>query len=402
MDGGRGFGIDRRCNARAAGIVLPCAEGGTGRVSRLRAISSASYRHIRAAAILAAVLALALHFAAGSAQAATIGVVATQGQPFEVLGNQVRRGAEIAAGRQGLSGELAFADDKCSAEGGAAAARQLIAAKVRIVVGFICTEAIEAALPLFKVAGIPVITPAVRADSLTDNRRKSGWPIFRLAPRADGERTAAAALLIPRWRKELYALVDDGTIYGRELVEAFRLSAEQAGLKSVFIDTYRPQMENQVGLASRLRRAGATHVLVGGDRQDVAVLARDAAGLGYDLTVAAGESLRSGQADAALPRGVLMVGLPEWSEIASTEAIEDFVAAKFTPEGYAIPAYAALEIAAAALKSAGGKPLAEVLAADEFSTTMGPIRFDPKGDLSQNPYQLFRYDGQRFIKLADQ
>ena len=56
-----------------------------------------------------------------------------------------------------------------------------------VVVGFLCTEAIEAAMPILKDAGIPVITVGVRTDSLTDRKVKTGWPVFRLAPRADAE-----------------------------------------------------------------------------------------------------------------------------------------------------------------------------------------------------------------------
>ena len=64
--------------------------------------------------------------------------------------------------------------------------------RCKIVVGFLCTEAIEAALPIFKDAQIPVITPGVRTDSLTDRRDKTGWPVYRLAPRADAEGEAFA------------------------------------------------------------------------------------------------------------------------------------------------------------------------------------------------------------------
>ena len=75
---------------------------------------------------------------------------------------------------------------------------------------------------------------------------------------------------------ELFAIIDDGTIYGRELAESFALAAEQAGLKPVFVDTFRPQLDNQIGLVGRLSKAGATHVFAGGDRDDIAIMGRDA------------------------------------------------------------------------------------------------------------------------------
>jgi hypothetical protein len=73
--------------------------------------------------------------------------------------------------------------------------------KVALAVGFLCGEALEAALPILKQAGIPVITIGVRTNSLTDNREKTGWPIYRLAPRADGEAAAVNRIIPALWRE---------------------------------------------------------------------------------------------------------------------------------------------------------------------------------------------------------
>jgi branched-chain amino acid transport system substrate-binding protein len=334
--------------------------------------------------------------AQAQAQEPRIGVSAPLSGSSAILGAQVLEGASAAAGTAALE----IADDACTAEGGANAARQFIGAKVQVAVGFLCTEAIEAALPILKEAGIPAITVGVRTDSLTDRREKTGWPVFRLGPRADGENAAAAAIVPKLWRGELFAIIDDGTIYGRELAESVRAAAEQAALKPVFVDNYRPQMDNQVGLIGRLRRAGATHVFVGGDRDDIAIMARDAAATGDALVFAGGEALRAAPGDVPLAEGTLMIGLPEWSEIASKEALTAIAKRQTAPDGYVLPAYAAVEIARAALDaSTAGKTVAEVLAAGEFKTAIGPIRFDEKGDLADNPFRVFRFDGKRFVPM---
>lgn len=320
---------------------------------------------------------------------------------MELLGRQLRAGAEVAASERRIAeNNLRFADDSCSAEGGEQAAGAMVAAGVRIVVGFLCTEAIEAALPILAKAGIPVVTPGVRTNSLTDQRKRNGWQVYRMAPRADDEREAVSTILVERWQRELFAIVDDGTIYGRELVESFRLSAELEGLQPIFIDTYRPQLDNQIGLVARLNRAGATHVLVGGDRTDVAIMGRDAAALGFNLTIASGETLRAAPGDVPLADGTLMVGLPEPADEAPEAVVAAFTVREIVPEGYVIPGYAAFEVAVETLIRAetSGRTLNEVLSSDEFQTAMGAIRFDEKGDLDENPYRLFRYDGGSFIE----
>jgi branched-chain amino acid transport system substrate-binding protein len=327
-----------------------------------------------------------------------IGVAAPLTGPSALLGVQLRKGAHHAASAAGSQIVLTDADDACTAEGGSRAARQFVAAKVSIVVGFLCTEPIEAALPVLKEAGIAVVTPAVRTDSLTDRRKKTGWPVYRLAPRGDGERTAAGTLLTKLWRNELFAIVDDGTIYGRELAESFRVAAEQEGLKPVFVDTFRPQLDNQIGLVGRLRKAGATHLFVGGDRDDIAVIARDAQGLGVSLVIAGGETLRSAPGDVPLRAGTLMVGLPEWAEIADRQVTEALTRSGVIPEGYVLPAYAAMQVAMEAART--GEPAA-ALDGQEFQTVLGPVRFDDKGDLSESPYQVFRFDGTKFVAATD-
>lgn len=365
----------------------------------------ASIRPLRSLRFACSRLALAVPLAAwlaGHAAAQSVGVAAPLSESLAPLGEQVRIGAAVAASERGFpSSRMLVADDACTAEGGRRAATDLIAEGVAVVVGFVCTEAIEAAMPLFAEAGVPVITPAVRTDSLTDARFRTRWPVFRMAARAGDEKEAISAILVPRWRGALFALVDDGTIYGRELVESFRLAAEMAGLRAVFTDTYRPQMDNQVGLVGRLRRAGATHVLVGGDREDVAVIARDAARLGYAVTIAGGETLRAADASVPLGDGVLMVGLPEPAEIADPQAVEAFESREVLPEGYMLPAYAATEVALQAVSAAGvqGRGVLELLSSGSFETALGRVRFDDKGDLPGNPYRLFRHENGRFVPV---
>jgi len=352
----------------------------------------------RAIASLAAIAVLASAGPVG-AQGLAIGVAAPLSGSSALLGRQVEAGATIAA--RTLGTEARVADDACTAEGGAAAARQFAGDKVAVVVGFLCTEAIEAALPILKDAGIPVITVGVRTESLTDRRQKTGWPVFRLAPRGDDERNAAAAILTRLWRDRLFAIVDDGTLYGRELAETVRNAAEQAALKPVFTDTYRPGMDNQIGLAGRLRKAGATDVFVGGDGSDVAILGRDAAKLEAGIAIAGGEALRAAPGDVPYAEGTLMIALPEWAEDADAKALSDFSAAKVLAEGYALPAYAAVEVAWSAATRAGkaGLPVAEALTGDDFATAIGPVRFDAKGDLTRNLYRAFRFQGGTFVPL---
>lgn len=334
------------------------------------------------------------------AQQTALGVAAPLSGDFAVLGEQMIDGARVAAGQSEEAVRIEEADTECSPEGGRAAARDLVEKDVAVVVGFLCTEAIEAALPLFKDAGIAVITPGVRTTTLTDRRERTGWPVFRIAPRADAERDAVARILTERWSDALFAIVDDGTIYGRELAENLRAEAELKELEPVFVDTFRPQLDNQIGLAGRLRRAGATHVFVGGDRNDIAILARDAAGMDYALTIAGGDVLRMADGSVPLAPGTLMIGLPQWQNIAGQETLDAFAQAGSAAEGYAIPAHAAARTAIEAARIAREQEidLVQALSENAFETALGTLSFDAKGDLTTDFHRLFRYDGETFVE----
>lgn len=342
--------------------------------------------------LLLAAFLLAVPGAAAAEDAIRIGVAAPLSGASGILGAQVTAGADTAADS---ATEITRADTECSVEGGGKAADALVAARVEIALGFLCTEALASALPRLTAAGIPVLTVGVRANRFTDTRAKTGALIWRLAPRSDAEADAAAALLAARWKDAPFALVDDGTIYGRGLSDAVRTRLEAAGLRPSSVDNYRPAEEKQFGLVRRILATGVTHIFLAGDRPDVAIIARDAASLDLGLEIVGGESLLDeGNPDIPLPAGVLAVG--------PVNRFDDIPAAAGIPEarqGYFGPSIAATEIALAAVRFSRQrqKSLREVLEANAFATSLGPIGFDAKGDSDLKLFRTFRFDGRDFV-----
>ncbi len=323
---------------------------------------------------------------AGAAE--RVGIAAPLTGPYEVLGRQIEQGAVAAAEAAGA--EIVVVDDECTAEGGRKAAARFLAEELAVVVGFLCSEAIEAALPPLTDAGIAVITPGVRATGLTDRRRRTGWLVYRTAPRGDQERLAIGRILARQWQDVPYAILDDGTLYGRDLAESLRFAMEEAGHSPALTETFRPDGESYAALVGRLRQAGIAHAFVGGQAHDIARIGQDAAALGFALVLAGGEVLRT--APSPLPAGTLMIAPAE----PEGEAIGRLRAAGGA--GYALPALVTVEIALAALRrhEAAGLPLQQVLESETFATSAGSFAFDGKGDLRGDPYRLFRHDGARF------
>lgn len=331
-----------------------------------------------------------------------IGVIAPLSGSFARLGAQLLDGATIAVAvnKNGQTFSLTTADDRCDAAGGAAAAQQMVQANVMIVIGFLCAESLEAALPILNQKGIPIITPGVRSHTLTELRTEQPYPVFRLAPSDRSETTEAGDILAGLWHSTPFAIIDDGTIYGRELASSVRARLEEKGLKPVFTDTYRPGLDNQNALVGRLKRAGATQVFVGGERDDVAAIGRSAVALDYPLVIVGGEALTAKGSGSDLAVGTLMIAPREPQTLESARNAKNAVElAGKVPEGYVIPAFAAAEVAIQVLTVAQSQAgsLIGILRNNAFATALGPVQFDASGERIADTYRLQRYDGNQFV-----
>lgn len=334
----------------------------------------------------------------GAASAASIGIVAPQNGPYELLGQQVRQGAKAAAAKLGL--DIVEIHESCEDGSGGAIADGLVAAKVSAAIGFLCTETLQGVLPPLKAAGIPSITLSSRAPILMEDALKYGWPLFRLAPSDRAESDRIAEIMLRDWKGHSIGLVDDGTIYSRELVDRIRSVLEENGLKPTFSDTMRPNQEQQVALVRRLARTGVSHVFIGAERNDVAIIARDAASENLALTILGGDAMNAANNPVPLTASVLAVTRPAYDTLPSALAVAaELRGAGIEPEGYVLPAYAAAELSAqlAEAVQAQSKPAPEILAGGTvFKTVIGDLGFTASHDLKDNPYRPQRWNGQRF------
>lgn len=331
----------------------------------------------------------------GSASAAVIGVVAPRSGPYASLGTQVVQGARAAAEAAGDT--VVEVDESCEESGGAAVAKSLVDARAAAAIGFLCAETLTTALPRLKSAQIPAVSISVRSKILMEDTLRNGWPFYRMAPVEGDEAEKLSQVVLELWKAEPIALVEDGTIYGRELASTIRQRLEPMGITPVFNDTFRPGQEQQVALVRRLAKAGATHVFVGSDRNDMAIIARDAASEGIPLTLIGGDTLRAANRPVPLRDGVLAVALPDYAALPSAAAaIAALRERNVDPDGYVLPAYAAVEVVRQAISRAGNRPATAAIAGGSFSTAIGPIAFGADHELKENPFRLLEWRGSVF------
>ncbi|MBP0614985.1 ABC transporter substrate-binding protein [Jiella mangrovi] len=357
---------------------------------------------MRALATLTAFFLVASPALAQESGPIVIGVAAPLSDAQDILGRQVTDGVAAALAADKGKTETVIADTSCSAKGGEDAAKTFVEKKAAIVVGFLCVEAIEAALPILKKAGIATIDVGVRANRLTDDNERNGYLIKRLAPRSDDEAAALTRYITARWGDKPFGLIDDGSIAARGLVDAVRRLLADEGLQPQTVDNYRPAEEKQFGLARRLQRTGVTRFFIAGDRPDIAIIARDAKETGLDLDILGAEGLfDEASVDTPLPAGIIAIG-PKTSFPELAPQPEDAASdpGYLPPQGYFGTAYAAAEIAtqAAAESRSSGDPLAKILSTKTFDTGLGPVRFDAKGDGNLDLFRVYEWRGDEFVE----
>lgn len=325
-----------------------------------------------------------------------IAVVAPEGDALGLLGEQVRRGANAAAGDKA---ELVTLTESCEDGSGPALAEAIKTSGAKAAIGFLCTESLDGSLAPLSQAKIPVITIGIRAPIPMEDALKHGWPLFRLGPGPQAERERITETIRRYWADKPFAILDDGTITSRDTAEWVRNALETQGLKPTFTDTFRPAQEVQTQLMRRLAKAGVTHVFAAADRSDMAVMARDAKKAGLPLVFLGGDALNAVDLDTPLEPGVLAVTQPDWSEQPEAKAtVEALAATGQSADGYALPAAAAVTIAidAAEISANSGADIADALVDTPFDTAIGQIRFTKNHELASNPFTLMRWTGERF------
>ncbi|WP_275782772.1 branched-chain amino acid ABC transporter substrate-binding protein [Pararhizobium gei] len=332
-----------------------------------------------------------------------VAVVAPVDGPFALLGQQILDGARFKAEERGS--EIIAVPESCDTKDSDALAKAVLASGAEAAIGFLCTESLEAVLPTLVQTGIPGISLSVRSGILMEDALKQKWPFFRFAPSADMEVRAVTDIILSRWKNEPIALIEDGTIHGRELVEGVRAALADVGMTPVFSDTYRPAQQQQISLVRRLAKSGATHVFIGGDRSDIAIIARDAASENLPLTLMGGDVLNAADQPVPLADGVLAVAVPDYAASPQARAVTgEMRAADLMPEGYVLPAFSAVELLEQAKDQAGknDSPLSAALLKGPYQTAIGPVRFDAGHELGDNPYRLLVWRNGRFVPAPAQ
>ena len=363
---------------------------------------------------LALPLAFLLALASPAAADIRIAVIAPMTGPYESLGAQMRAGAEKAVAdinaSGGVRGErlvLDVEDDACKAEEAAAAANRAIGRGDVFVVGHLCAASANAAAAVYIERGTLAITPGVTRNTYTDER--AGPTLFRLAPRDDAQGAFLGAELARLFPDARIAVLDDRSTYGKTLADATRGAMNAAGKREALAESFEPGARDYGRLAARLVDDAIDVVFIGGWHGDIALILEALRARGSDATIVGGDALGTSEyrvAGGTAVAGTLFSFFTDWRDSPSAAAVVAALRAAGTePEGFVLPAYAAVQLFAAAARVADpkdGAALAAVLSSAETPTILGGVSFDAKGDARLPFYALYRWGERTFSPLEEE
>jgi branched-chain amino acid transport system substrate-binding protein len=325
----------------------------------------------------------------------------------EVLARQYLIGAKLAISEiERTTGEkinLVIVDDGCDTELANLAASDLIKSGVDLVTGLLCNEAATVVASAYATTSIPILVAGARSERLIKDRVRESWNIWRLSPGDSDASLFAGKIFGDAWAGKAYAIVDDGTVYGRNLADAFRAVMEEKGLPSQFQDNFRPTQSTQARLIRRLRRAGITHVFVGASAEDVAMIANNANELNIDLEIAGGEILSIMpylDQDILPPPGLQAIVEKSSVDLQLSEEMKILLEDnKIQPEISVLAGFQSIQVAFGALADIPEKTTSN-LAEKTFETLLGPVSFSSDGRNTAQQYDLYIWTGSDFKQVT--
>ncbi|MEO0329925.1 MAG: ABC transporter substrate-binding protein [Pseudomonadota bacterium] len=333
-----------------------------------------------------------------AARAEIIAVSIPLSGDYAELGQNFRTGVKLAMEKIGSDHELFIADDGCDPDLGSLAADDIKSIQPSIVIGLLCNDTAIAVAGNLVDEQIPVLVSGAQSIRLIKDRYREAWNLWRLSPGDDYPIALAAKEIAKSWKTTPYAIVDDGTIYGRNFTDALRLQMEALGLPPQFSDNFRAAQSTQAGLLRRLERSGVTAVFIAAaTTEDLFTIASNIREFEINLDIITTEALQVLpflESSKEVPEGiqVLMSPVPFDAKLDTILKERDIEPSKQLYFGYA-----AVQIALQTISNSPSE-MPSVFTSETFETVLGQIEFSDDGSSSYNPYVLRTWNG---IELLD-
>jgi branched-chain amino acid transport system substrate-binding protein len=333
-----------------------------------------------------------------------IGVITSLTGAQAAFGKAHKLGYEIAASEINAKGgvlgrkiEIIYYDDEGKPDQAAQGTTKLIDQdNVPIILGAYSSETTLAVIRAVIPKSVPLIMPTATAD----NTMETGSPwIFRTCAGARAYASAMADFLKNNGAPKTVAIIYENTNFGQSNGKAMEAAAPAAGMTVVANEAYQAKETDYKALLQRVKDKDPEVIYYASYLLDAITLMKQTAQV--DLNPRFLTAAGTGFSAAEFPTENKGAGkfaeytfsVSQWLPSAKWEGSKQFDEAYFKlsnthPAYHGMQAYAALMVAADAIKNAGSEDhqkIADAIRAEHLNTPFGPISFDAKG---QNPHPV--------------
>lgn len=371
---------------------------------------------LAALAFLLPLPALAASDADGQEKTVLIGFSGALSGASETFGKSMANAADMALGElnrqqvrignQRVFFRLLRQDDRNDPEAAAAVARQLLQAGVVAVIGTTSSTTAQAVAKIYSDAGVPMLTPAASAASLSGHGHTG---FFRLVGR-DDEATANLVGYVARTMNiRRLGVADNGSLFGMDLAAGVIGQARREGMTVV--------ARERVGYTSDLRQMvrkmkeqGAEALFFGGYSAQAVLLAQSIQQEGGGIRLLLASSGVAGGATYLIAarlaaNGVVAIesGMPQQNR-PGWRRFEEEYQQRFGLDIYGTTpfAYDAAQVLVAAMRQANStnsRTLVDTLHKIVFKGVTGTVAFEADGDPRFPVFTIYEGQEQRWTVL---
>ncbi|WP_404991486.1 branched-chain amino acid ABC transporter substrate-binding protein [Cupriavidus pauculus] len=355
---------------------------------------------------MAAVLATAglAAFTSANAETIKIAIAGPMSGSVAQYGDMVKAGAltameqiNAAGGANGNKFEAVMMDDACEPKQAVAVANKIVSQGIHYVIGHVCSGSTIPASDIYENEGIVMVTPSATAPQLTETKKRNF--IFRTIGRDDQQGPAAAQYIIGKVKPKKVAVLHDKQSYGQGIASSVKKDLEAAKIPVAVFEGINAGDSDYSAVITKLKSQGVDFVYFGGYHPEMGLLLRQAREQGVKATFMGPEGV--GNKDVTAIAGPasegMLVTLPAdfSADPANAALVKAFADKKRDANGpFQMPAYAAVKIigdAIAGTKSTDPTKVAAYMHKNAFTTPIGKVEYDAKGDLKSFKFVVYTW-----------
>jgi branched-chain amino acid transport system substrate-binding protein len=304
--------------------------------------------------------------------------------------------------------ELLTEDDACKPEMAANAASKLLSLGAQVVIGHSCSGPTKAALPIYKSAGILLMSPSATSPELTNG----DYPNFyrTIAP-DDAQARVDVDFAVNTLKAKSIAVIHDKGDYGKGFAEFAKKFIEDSGqAKVVLFEGVTPGAVDYSAIVQKIKQSRADAVLFGGYHPEASKIVGAMKRKKLDVLFISDDGVK----DMAFIRvagknaeGVYASGPKDTTKNPiSIQAFAEHKAIYHADAGnFYENAYTATLAVINALKATGGATdlptLQKALQTEKVDTPVGIISFNAKGDAVGLGFSIFQVRDGQFVDVQD-